>query len=225
MTYSNNMIRFFISLKNTHRVCLLLFGCLLSPCVFSAERFWDSISPGFLLGLNYGDAYIDHTDSNEYSNATGLTYSASGFAEKPLTDIFSLSAELHLTTVVQYGLGGSSSTGTLVSLGGVLGRTDKAGSPYASASIGYSYVDIGDSGEKQDPEEDNSCVIFCIKQHPFRYGGHAKGLGYRAAVGFIISNGIRLELAYMNLGGQANGLPEGSVGSIENMNVGARFQF
>ncbi len=90
-------------------------------------------------------------------------------------------------------------------------------------------MDIGDSGEIRDPDEDNSCMAFvpCFDfgPGPFRKGGHAKGLGYRVAVGTALSERLRLEFAYMNIGGKATGLPDGTIGSMETMSLSAHVQF
>lgn len=106
----------------------------------------------------------------------------------------------------------------MVSLGGVLGRVNTEGGLYLSASMGYSYVDISDSGKEPDPTVDYSCGdwnFFCTSPPSVRKGGHAKGLGYRVAVGLPIAQSrARFELAYMSLGGQANALPKGAKGSM-----------
>ena len=145
--------------------------------------------------------------------------------EKPVSDRFRLSAELHLSGITETTDGGSSAKGAFVALGGKIGRFNNPRTAYIAASIGYSYVDVSSSGERPDPNDDDSCFIFCFRDPPFRNGGHAKGLGYRVAVGKALSEQLRLELAYMNIGGDANGLPDGSIGSMETMSLSAQVLF
>jgi len=166
--------------------CLLLAGLTISPSAYSAERFFNSVNHGIFIGLNYGRANVDKDALSEFNSITGLSFSLSGFVEKPLSELVSLSAELHVASVVEMGKTSASSTGAMIALGGTLGRTASPRSPYLSASLGYSYVDIGESGEVRDTEVDTDCSVFipfCNNPAPFRRSAHGKGIGYRIATG------------------------------------------
>jgi len=137
-----------------------------------------------------------------------------------------LSAEVHLSNVFEIGRTGASATGALLSLGGTLGRIGTPNSPYLSTSIGYSYVNIGDSGEMRNSEEEDQCFIFapCFGRPKFRVGGHAKGFGFRVATGLAVSDHLRLELGYLSLGGKANGQSAGAKISMDTIRLGLHIQ-
>jgi len=207
---------------------LLLCGCIVSNNSHSAENILDAVNPGFFVGLNYGEGYIDGDGSNEFNNVSGLSLAFSGFVEIPVTNLLSISAEFHGSNVMEFGKTSASSTGAMVSFGGTLGRIKNSPSPYLSASVGYSYVDVGDSGEIQDVEEDEGCVAFvpCFSRPtPFRRGGHAKGLGYRIATGLSVSSALRFELAYLNYGGESSSLPDGAAATLRSISAGVHVQF
>jgi len=149
-----------------------------------------------------------------------------GVIEKPISNSFQLTAELHAISSYSYAVFGTSSEsyGVMASFGGVLGAVNKKGSPYFAASIGLSRIDIGDNGRRSNNDDDCGVSFICFG-NSFRRGGTFQGLGGHIAVGYTFPSLARVELAFARLGGEGQGSSSGRTGSLEVLSVGFRYLF
>ncbi len=202
---------------------LLTLGLLASTSTLAKEPITESLSRGVTFGFNYGEGNVDGSDSDRYNRASGLFFTAGAFIEKPVTKSFRVSAELHASVISELS-NNSNALGGLIGFGGKLGQMNKPKSLYIAGLVGYGFVTVSKTGETPDPDEDNSCSPFvpCFNfgPGPLRKGGTGTGFGYRIAVGTTLSDSQRrIELSYINIEGDANGLPDGSTVSMETMSL------
>ena len=179
-------------MKNAIRCLLLSAGSMIggfatvTPAVAQGS-FADSLNFGVLVAPTFGRARVEPDLNNLFTDATGVGVTLVLSVEKPLSKHVHLSSEMNLIHLTEFSFDddGSTSTGALLSFGVVLGDIKTPWRPYLSSSLGYSYIDIGDSGRERQGEELEPCFAFapCFRPDAPRPGGHSQGLGYRVALG------------------------------------------
>jgi len=135
-----------------------LSACVSMPSYAESTKI-PSLRVGLHLGGALGNARVVPDQDNEFTDHNGIGFALGLTVEKTLSQYVHLSGELHALTALDLALfsGNSSSAGGLVSVGAVFGSVNVPRSPYFAASLGYSRVSIGKTGEPPEPDEDTSC--------------------------------------------------------------------
>jgi len=194
-----------------------LFFFEVSPAV-GQESGFDRFQWGFTIGVGIGKPTISAEGSNNFTDSEGLSLGLGLFVETKISSRLHLLGSLEIDDSLSIGVGDSSnSISSFLSVGATLGHIRKPKSPFLSLLVGYSKVDIGDTGNPDSTGE--PCLTFCFDLGDDLRGASSSGIGYRISIGRTINERARWSLSHNRVGGDADDLMSGSTAILSHTQI------